>query len=100
MKVRNKFISNSSSASFVIPLNELTKEQIDLIKNHVTEGYKRGHCNGESGPCLMEQVNIKGVRDIDEQTKLIIDRENWLCPVCTDEIQFKKTDLRKKGIYW
>lgn len=43
MKIRNSFVSNSSSASFVIPLNELTEEQIDSILNHVVEGYKRGY---------------------------------------------------------
>lgn len=34
MKIRNGFVSNSSSASFVIKLNKLTEQQIEMIKNH------------------------------------------------------------------
>jgi len=34
MKIRNGFISNSSSTSFTIDKNNLTKEQIILIQDH------------------------------------------------------------------
>lgn len=34
MKIRNSFISNSSSASFFINKNDITKEQVDYIKRH------------------------------------------------------------------
>jgi hypothetical protein len=40
MKIRNGFVSNSSSSSFVIPKDKLTEEQIQLIKNHSTEANK------------------------------------------------------------
>ena len=40
MKIRNGFVSNSSSSSFVIPKDKLTEEQIQLIKNHSTEASK------------------------------------------------------------
>ncbi|MCX6819093.1 MAG: hypothetical protein NT129_03800 [Candidatus Aenigmarchaeota archaeon] len=76
---------------------------LDLVRRNFnigTEGYKISHCNGEKGPCLMEQVNVDEARNIDEQAKLIIDKDKWLCPDCTDEIQFKRDDLRKKGVYW
>jgi len=35
MKLRNSFVSNSSSASFVIQKSKLSEKQIDLIKNHI-----------------------------------------------------------------
>lgn len=34
MKIRNSFVSNSSSASFLINKNDITKEQVDYIKRH------------------------------------------------------------------
>ena len=34
MKIRTSFVSNSSSASFIIKKCNLTEEQIDYIKNH------------------------------------------------------------------
>jgi len=68
--------------------------------NYGDEGYKYGHCNGENGPCLMEQVNVSNARSIDEQAKLLFDRNRWLCPDCLEEIEFKKQDLRRQGILW
>ncbi len=35
MKIKIEFITNSSCASFMIPLKHLTKEQINLIYNHI-----------------------------------------------------------------
>ena len=34
MKIRQGFVSNSSSSSFVVAKAALTEEQIELIKNH------------------------------------------------------------------
>lgn len=76
---------------------------LDLVHrnfNTGAEGYKIGHCNGEKGPCLMEQVNVPDARSIDEQASLLIDRDTWLCHDCNDEIQFKSSELKKRGIYW
>jgi hypothetical protein len=38
MKIRQGFVSNSSSCSFIIPKKFLTEEQLDLIRNHQTCG--------------------------------------------------------------
>lgn len=35
MKIRNGFVSNSSSSSFLIPINALTEKQIINIQNHI-----------------------------------------------------------------
>jgi hypothetical protein len=35
MKISCDFITNSSCASFTIPMNKLTQEQINLIYNHI-----------------------------------------------------------------
>ena len=35
MKIRNGFVSNSSSCSFIIPKEILSAVQIDMIKNHI-----------------------------------------------------------------
>lgn len=40
MKIRNGFVSNSSSSSFIVSLKLLTEEQIDKIVNHIEESKK------------------------------------------------------------
>ncbi len=40
MKIRNGFVSNSSSSSFVIPKDKLTDIQILSIYNHIEEAEK------------------------------------------------------------
>lgn len=42
MKIRNGFVSNSSSSSFVIQKCDLTEEQLDKIKNHSEVGESLG----------------------------------------------------------
>jgi len=42
MKIRLGFVSNSSSASFVIPLTALTGEQLYLIVNYKNEAARFG----------------------------------------------------------
>jgi len=40
MRIRNGFVSNSSSSSFIINKKNLTEEQIELIKDHFEVGKK------------------------------------------------------------
>jgi len=40
MKIRNEFVTNSSSASFVISRKDLTQDQIIMIYNHMEIGYE------------------------------------------------------------
>lgn len=42
MKVREGFVSNSSSSSFCIKRSELTDEQLEMILNHVKVAIERG----------------------------------------------------------
>ena len=57
------------------------------------------HCNGESGPCLMEQVDVSGRRTIEEQARLLIGRQRWLCSDCLEEANFRK-DLLEGHDLW
>jgi len=40
MKIRNGFVSNSSSSSFVINKNFISNDQLIKIKNHIAESKK------------------------------------------------------------
>lgn len=76
---------------------------LDLVHRNFNtgrEGYQLGHCAGEKGSCLMEQVNVPGCKSMQEQARLLAGRKNLLCEDCTDEVRWKREDLRKKGVYW
>lgn len=40
MKIRNGFVSNSSSSSFVIPLKNITNKQLKMIKSYEVKAKK------------------------------------------------------------
>jgi len=58
------------------------------------------HCKGENGPCLMEQVNVEGCKDVLEQADILYEREHWLCPDCTAELFFRMSELEERGFVW
>ena len=68
---------------------------------NIGEGlYRGGHCNGERGPCLMEQVDVPGCKTVAEQTRLLIRAASWLCADCLEEAHFKKAHLEGQGVLW
>ena len=59
MKLRNGFVSNSSSSSFVIQKKDLTKAQICAIKYHLEFGKLLGMDNCEDEYDRWSMVGIK-----------------------------------------
>lgn len=59
MKIRQGFVSNSSSSSFVIPMSALTPEQLDKIHNHIEEGKNLGmECCRESDAWNIKEASL------------------------------------------
>ena len=58
MKYRLGFVSNSSSTSFQIPLNVISKKQNKIIRNHLKEGMKRGFFDTSS---LIRSITFEGL---------------------------------------
>ena len=50
MKTRQGFVSNSSSSSFVILCKDITDEQVDFIRNHITLASMKGWQPGYTEP--------------------------------------------------
>jgi len=48
MKIRNGFVSNSSSSSFIIKKSEITPAQLEMIKNHIQIAKKINEAVGET----------------------------------------------------
>ena len=61
MKVRNGFVSNSSSASFVIKVEHLTNEQIDLLLDFDRDGWDINVVGDTMyGDCVCDNGELKG----------------------------------------
>lgn len=84
---------NSYAAIAVLTAHEFghNKGLVTRNVNAASGGYKTFHCKGEKGPCLMEQVNVRGCRDIIKQAELVYPLRNWLCADCKEETRLNKT---------
>ena len=69
MKIRNGFVSNSSSSSFVIPLTKLSKKQIKKIQNHIQVA--------KDIPEFDEDFHNEFPVSIKDQWKITIKDSNW-----------------------
>jgi hypothetical protein len=57
MKTRNGFVSNSSSSSFVICKEFLTKKKLDAIRKWYTKDRDIDQCPGDNGDYFKEDDN-------------------------------------------
>ena len=88
MKIRNGFVSNSSSSSFIINKDDLSEEQVEKIRNHIKVGQKLGieFCEKSDAWRIEEKTNtICGFTIIDN-----FDMEEFL----------KKIDIPEDKIKW
>lgn len=62
MKQRQGFVSNSSSSSFVIRLDDITAKQLKLIQTHQIKGKKHGIPHAMTDPWTIEvtEETVKG----------------------------------------
>lgn len=79
MKIRNGYVSNSSSSSFCIPISALKRNQIEMIKDHIqyTLKYiveKNIKCEESHGDLDAGELGFVGVGEewnIEERTNCI-----------------------------
>lgn len=58
MKKRHGFVSNSSSSSFIIPLDMLSESKINAIHNHIEEASKHSEYYDFGGVCDYDMWSI------------------------------------------
>jgi hypothetical protein len=90
----------SQAALAISAAHELAHNFNLVIRNFNSVNELGAHCNGKSGPCLMEQVDIERRRTIEEQARLLIGRERWLCRDCTEEAAVRREISKEYDLFW
>ena len=88
-----------NSALQIVAAHELCHAYglVERNTNIGTEGLELNHCMGESGPCIMEQVEV-GRRTIHDLALDIRKQTHFLCTDCHKEIQKNIQICRAAGI--
>ncbi len=72
-----------------------------LIDRNFNRTKKLGlHCNGESGSCLMEQVDVAGSRSMEDQARILANQTQWLCTDCAEEATIRGDIFRENNFSW
>lgn len=78
MKIRASFVSNSSSASFVLDPKKLTPDQIDMIRYHITVAEQNFPSLLQIGEmCRLTAQDAWIVEDLDDTLVVRTDMDNF-----------------------